>query len=210
MKCNKNIKRTFLIMFLTILCVGMFCSTKVSAIGNTNNSISVRIPVYCEQTNATETFHYQIQSTRSNHVKLNSTEIDLKSNETKYFAIDFNYPGTYHFFVKQVSGNNQQIKYDKSVYCVDVYVSENENGFLFAEPILYLKDSDAKVAQLHFKNIQESAPVVSLNDVIKNTTKTGDTTNLITWIVMLMVSSILLIGFILWKINKRKEVRKSE
>ena len=100
---------------------------------------------------------------------------------------------------------------------MDVCVTENEEGKLFAQPILYLKGEDVKKEELAFKNTREIEKVSSGNpntpeekSDVKHKVKTGDMINLLLWSVFLVISGMVLIIAILQKYRMRREEKEHE
>lgn len=115
-------------------------------------SVSVQIPVSCIGKNSSETFQYQILSEASQSQMLESDTLSLKDGETGSFQITCLEPGTYHYSVNQIKGTDSSISYDETVYSVDVYVTEKEDGTMAAETIAYSKPDSEKKDCLTFIN----------------------------------------------------------
>ena len=140
------------ILVMTLLSAAVCNSISVEAAEHTEKSVTVSIPVSCEKVDSEETFQYQIKGAPSEFEEIIQTELGLKSGEKGYFQISYSYPGTYYYTVSQIAGKDKKTTYDSTEYQVDVCVIENEEGKLFAQPILYLQGSDEKKAELVFKN----------------------------------------------------------
>ena len=140
------------ILVMTLLSAAVCNSISVEAAEHTEKSVTVSIPVSCEKVDSEETFQYQIKGAPSEFEEIIQTELGLKSGEKGYFQISYSYPGTYYYTVSQIAGADKKTTYDSTEYQVDVCVIENEEGKLFAQPILYLQGSDEKKAELVFKN----------------------------------------------------------
>ena len=144
------------ILVMTLLSAAVCNSISVEAAEHTEKSVTVSIPVSCEKVDSEETFQYQIKGAPSEFEEIIQTELGLKSGEKGYFQISYSYPGTYYYTVSQIAGADKKTTYDSTEYQVDVCVIENEEGKLFAQPILYLQGSDEKKAELVFKNTREA------------------------------------------------------
>ena len=211
------------ILVMTLLSAAVCNSISVEAAEHTKKSVTVSIPVSCEKVDSEETFQYQIKGAPSEFEEIIQTELGLKSGEKGYFQISYSYPGTYYYTVSQIAGADKKTTYDSTEYQVDVCVIENEEGKLFAQPILYLQGSDEKKAELVFKNTREvEKPSQNNPDTAKGKTetrqtkqtkqkvKTGDAADLLQWSVILGASGILLILAFWQKYRRRGEEKEHE
>lgn len=205
------------ILVMTLLSAVVCNPVSVEASETAEKTVTARIPVVCEKVDSEETFHYQLKGSPSQYEEIEQTELELKSGEKGYFQISYHYPGTYHYTVSQIAGTDKKTTYDNTEYQVDVYVTESENGELFAQPILYLKGEDGKKAELAFKNTRETEKGSSNTpNTAKGETdtrykvKTGDTTDIILWSVFLVISGMVLITATLQKNRMRREEKEHE
>ena len=208
---------TMVMLFLTLMSAAVCNPVSVEASDTAEKTVTARIPVVCEKVDSEETFHYQLKGSPSQYEEIEQTELELKSGEKGYFQISYHYPGTYHYTVSQIAGTDKKTTYDNTEYQVDVYVTESENGELFAQPILYLKGEDEKKAELAFKNTRETEKGSSNTpNTAKGKTdtrhkvKTGDTTDIILWSVFLVISGMVLITATLQKNRMRREEKEHE
>ena len=217
MRYKKKKVMTMVMLFLTLMSAAVCNPVSVEASDTAEKTVTARIPVVCEKVDSEETFHYQLKGSPSQYEEIEQTELELKSGEKGYFQISYHYPGTYHYTVSQIAGTDKKTTYDNTEYQVDVYVTESENGELFAQPILYLKGEDEKKAELAFKNTRETEKGSSNTpNTAKGKTdtrhkvKTGDTTDIILWSVFLVISGMVLITATLQKNRMRREEKEHE
>lgn len=137
-------KKVIALLMLTLL-----LSFPVSA---AEKSVSVQIPVSCIGKNSSETFQYQILPETTEFQDMESDSLSLKDGETGEFQISYQVPGTYHYSVRQLKGNHSRTAYDETVYSVDVYITEKEDGTMAAEAIAYRKPEAEKKDCLSFVN----------------------------------------------------------
>ena len=208
---------TMVMLFLTLMSAAVCNPVSVEASDTAEKTVTARIPVVCEKVDSEETFRYQLKGSPSQYEEIEQTELELKSGEKGYFQISYHYPGTYYYTVSQIAGTDKKTTYDNTEYQVDVYVTESENGELFAQPILYLKGEDEKKAELAFKNTRETEKGSSNTpNTAKGKTdtrhkvKTGDTTDIILWSVFLGISGMVLITATLQKNRMRREEKEHE
>ena len=205
------------ILVMTLLSAVVCNPVSVEASDTAEKTVTARIPVVCEKVDSEETFHYQLKGSPSQYEEIEQTELELKSGEKGYFQISYHYPGTYHYTVSQMAGTDKKTTYDNTEYQVDVYVTESENGELFAQPILYLKGEDGKKAELAFKNTRETekgssnTPNTAKRETdTRHKVKTGDTTDIILWSVFLVILGMVLITATLQKNRMRREEKEHE
>lgn len=208
---------TMVMLFLTLMSAAVCNPVSVEASDTAEKTVTARIPVVCEKVDSEETFRYQLKGSPSQYEEIEQTELELKGGEKGYFQISYHYPGTYYYTVSQIAGTDKKTTYDNTEYQVDVYVTESENGELFAQPILYLKGEDEKKAELAFKNTRETEKGSSNTpNTAKGKTdtrhkvKTGDTTDIVLWSVFLVISGMVLITATLQKNRMRREEKEHE
>lgn len=170
-------------------------------------SVTAKIPVYCEESKSEETFTFKLEGELSEFAKIENEELKLKSGEKGYFEITFTYPGNYLYSAAQIAGSDSKTTYDNTTYQIDVYVTEAEDGTLSATPVLYKKGSDAKVAELNFKNIKE---IPETNAKGTDPAKTGDKNHVIIWAGIIVAYGIILVILTILRNKRRREAGKNE
>ena len=160
-----------------------------------------QIPVACEAPGTQETFYFYLEENDSVAENAEVNKLCLKNGEKGAFEISYKETGTYHYYVHQEQGKDSKTTYDNTIYSVDVYVATDENGQLFAEPVLYINGQDQKKAELTFVNRTET--LVASEKL--NGPKTGDQTQM-KQTVLLMCSAVLVI---IGSLNIRRRERKN-
>ena len=160
--------------------------------------VTARIPVSCVAENTDEDFTYQITGESTEYEIIKNDSLVLGNGDTGVFEIDYTYPGTYSYEILQLSGNDDKTTYDTTVYDVDVFVTENEEGILSLEPIIYISGEADKKADCKFTNVRQSGIVGGVQNV-----KTGDNTNVSSYI-YLMFASVFVIFTLIFKKGVRK------
>ena len=140
-------------------------------------TVEVKIPVSCTGENTTESFFYHLKAEPSEFQTLATDSLSLRDGETGSFSVLYTYPGTYHYTISQEKGTDEKTTYDETVYKVDVYVTEDEDGRMSAEPIIYLNGSSGKKPSAGFRNIKKLDTDKTIGNV-----KTGDRSNAAFWI----------------------------
>ena len=120
----------------------------------TEKVVEAKIPVSCTAQGSKEIF--EVVMTRSDR-KPSESELQIKDGSTKNFALLFRTPGTYHYEVFQRAGKENNTTYDSTVYDAAVYITENDNGELNAETIVFQKGGNQKSDKCSFVNKVQNA-----------------------------------------------------
>ena len=84
--------------------------------------------------------------------KASPERLELRDGESKTFTIQINLPGDYKYKIYQEKGIEKNMEYDNSVYQAEIFVTEDENGKLNAETVVFTKGSSEKSAKCEFVN----------------------------------------------------------
>ena len=189
---NKTVKKIRIFTCLAAMLM-LFSTLPVCAAEKT---VEVKIPVSCTGENTTESFSYHLKAETSEFQTLATESLSLRDGETGHFSVLYTYPGTYHYTLSQEKGTDKKTTYDETVYKVDVYVTEDEDGRMSAEPVIYLNGSSGKKPSAGFRNIKKL-------DTNKTTgkVKTGDRSNTAFWIAASGLSAMLM-GIMILKRKK--------
>lgn len=148
-------------------------------------TVEAEIPVSCTGENTTESFSYHLKAETSEFQTLSADSLSLRDGETGSFSVLYTYPGTYHYTLSQKKGTDKKTTYDETVYNVDVYVTEDEDGRMSAEPVIYLNGSSGKKQSAGFRNIRKL-------DKTAGNVNTGDTSGTAFWIAASGLSTMLM------------------
>lgn len=181
-----------ILVFLCILIMNLLPFTVWAAA-----PVDAKIPVSCIGKNTNEAFNVILKMESEEFQKADTTVISLKNGETGAFTIHYTCPGTYQYQVYQEKGTDKSTTYDSTVYTVDVYVTEDENGVMHTEPVIYEKGKDEKCADAHFENVKETGKTSHTGIV-----NTGDKTKLGGYILAMILANGVL--YILWWIKLKK------
>ena len=135
----------------------------------------------------------------------------------KQFTIPLSYThgGMYTYEIKQITQSKDNYIYDKNKYKIAVYIKNTENSTLTSQ-IIVENEKNEKCKEISFYNSYEQKN--EINDIIKkpnvqnkiddtskiNVPKTGDSTNIGFYILILAISFILLIGIQFREYKNRK------
>ena len=185
----------------------LFCLTILfpSTVFAETRTVTAHIPVSCTGKNTDEEFTYTLTGKTADQ-NVDKDVIKPSNSEKGSFDINYSYPGTYWYEIKQTSGSDAKTIYDNTVYKVAVYVT-NGDAELQAEVIAYKDGHDEKVNELSFVNKRENdvkAINSTTNDIHKNaaSVKTGDTANLRRNLFTVTLS----FGMIILLLQKRRRV----
>ena len=148
-------------------------------------TVEAEIPVSCTGENTTESFSYHLKAETSEFQTLSADSLSLRDGETGSFSVLYTNPGTYHYTLSQEKGTDRKTTYDETVYNVDVYVTEDEDGRMSAEPVIYLNGSSGKKQSAGFRNIRKP-------DRTAGNVNTGDTSSTAFWIAASGLSTMLM------------------
>lgn len=176
----------------------------VSASEAEEHSVTAKIPVSCVLENSEEKISYVLTTEESGEKQsILKGNLVLSDKESGYFEVKFLCPDTYHYQVEQSKGSDSKTTYDSTTYNVDVYVTENEDGVMAAEPVVFKSSDDLKCEDCKFENKKE-IPKPNAGGLGGgkggSPVKTGDDTDLVGLITCMLASlGVLIIGF-----NKKK------
>lgn len=193
---NKTVKKIRIFTCLAAMLM-LFGTVPVCAAEKT---VEAKIPVSCTGENTTESFSYHLKAETSEFQTLAADSLSLRDGETGIFSVLYTYPGTYHYTLSQEKGTDKKTTYDETVYNVDVYVTEDEDGRMSAEPVIYLNGSNKKKQSAGFRNIKK----LDTNKTTGNV-KTGDRSNTAFWIAASGLSAMLM-GIMVLRKKKQEDL----
>ena len=177
-KTGKKIRiLTYLAAMLMLFSIVPVCAAE--------KTVEAEIPVSCTGENTTESFSYHLKAETSEFQTLSADSLSLRDGETGSFSVLYTCPGTYHYTLSQKKGTDKKTTYDETVYNVDVYVTEDEDGRMSAEPVIYLNGSSGKKQSAGFRNIRKL-------DKTAGNVNTGDTSSTAFWIAASGLSTMLM------------------
>lgn len=169
----KKWTRFFVTSLLTLMCV-MTMLLPVCAAGNTSVSLPVTVNLTGPLPSKAENFDIQIQADDLNNPMPEGAREGKfvltvtgkkKANSASFPAVTFDTVGVYDYTISQLPGSNKKCTYDKQVYSVRVYVTNNADMTgLETTVILYTADPDKdgdkaeKVDGVVFENKYPSDP----------------------------------------------------
>ena len=169
---------------------------------------AVEIPFDCSVGGDTGSTKFQFKMVPENaESPVPSEEVVTLASGQGTFHISVQEPGSYKYQIYEVQGTEKDIAYDKTVYDVTVFVSDDMKGGLMANVAVTLSGTDEKPDKLEFVNSSTRETTETTEEPKKpsgDTAKTGDDTPLVLLIVLLVIS-LTGIGLILW--GKRRSSR---
>lgn len=138
----QGLMASLFVLLLSLYQVSAFAAVPVDTV----------IPVSCIGENTSEAFKVCLRLETEEFQKCDTKEISLKNGEQGSFHITYLYPGTYKYKIWQEKGTDTRTTYDDTVYTVHVYVTEDENGVMHTEPVIFVKGNDGKCDGAAFRN----------------------------------------------------------
>ena len=138
--------------------------------------------------------------------KPDKESITLSGDEQGSFNIPYELPGTYRYRIFQEAGSAPGVKYDKTVYIADVFVEQKEDKSFASYITLSKEGSASKAEAVIFTNTKADSSLRGASksdstDRTENDTggsgtrrtgtndvRTGDSTPLLKWILMAILS----------------------
>lgn len=200
-------EKRFIAMCMALLLLFFFFPS-VAFAENKGKAAEALIQVSCDASGIDKGFAFTLfpESTEETQ-EVKCGMLMLKDGEEGSFAVAYTYPGVYHYEASQVKDGADGILYDDTVYTIDVYVTENENGEMSVEPVIYVKGNNEKKEKLSFVNkskdtkpeekTEKKNNMNSGKGTINKAAKTEDTSNMMTWICLLcssLIFSVTLVG----------------
>ena len=109
---------------------------------------SIKLPVHYID-GANETLTYVLEDKETSNIK---QQIELSKGESGNFELNYTESGTFYYVVKQVTGANKNVIYDQTIYEITVFVGWDENGNLYAKPIIFIDGQSGKYGECEFTN----------------------------------------------------------
>ena len=91
------------------------------------------------------------------------TSVDV-SGDNNFGELVFSQPGTYVYTIKEVTGTNQRVTYDKSVYTLTYTVFKNDDGELDFTYHITKTTEDGTVTEIDQRECRSTPPLVFTND----------------------------------------------
>lgn len=158
-------KKWMSIILGTVVAVMSVMSVSVSALAAENPSVSIPVSVSLSgtQPEKAEDFTIKLSADDASYPMPEGAEdgsytMTITGAQTKNLpAISFDRVGVYTYTIAQVAGSSEKCTYDKTVYTLNVYITnaEDESG-LEATAVLYPGDEGEKQTAAAFENVYET------------------------------------------------------
>lgn len=144
-------------------------------------------------------FNFELYRADENFNRIGSVIDTAPNDENGYFSfnkIEFTKVGTYHFIVVESDVNaDAQIKYDKTVFLLTVEVKDDGNGKLSVD--VTKKAKGLKIA--------DADEIQFINTFVPETPKTGDSSHVGLWTVMMAIGATGFLGLAMSKKDEEDE-----
>ena len=117
-------------------------------------TLEAEIPVTCLEIpdGMTHTYTIIIESENEISPVPKSDTLEITENGTGKFEIDIDEPGTFVYKVYEKEGNEPDIKYDKNIYSVTVFVEDVSDSTLKYAVVAKSEGKDEKSDKIEFEN----------------------------------------------------------
>ncbi len=112
--------------------------------------VNAVLPVTCTARESTEKFAVLIEG--DSVYKASPSIVYLSDGDNKSFTVSIDMPGNYKYKIYQKRGNSKNTDYDKTIYQAEVFVTEDDDGNLNADTVVFSNGSSEKSAACSFVN----------------------------------------------------------
>lgn len=112
--------------------------------------VNAVLPVTCTARESTEKFVVLIEG--DSVYKASPSIVYLSDGDNKSFTVSIDMPGNYKYKIYQKRGNSKNTDYDKTIYQAEVFVTEDDDGNLNADTVVFSNGSSEKSAACSFVN----------------------------------------------------------
>ncbi len=173
-------KRHILTVFFSFVFM-FFCVIPANAAELTSIQLEIKLDITGEIPSSTESFTFVLEAIGDAPVPENNTVTISGKGSGRFSPIIYTKPETYHYTVQQIIGAAEGYVYDDKVYDLTVQVTTNDSGSLNAVLLVYEQGNSRKTNQIMFTNQYLLA-------TIDNTPQTDDTTDVVLWSALGIIS----------------------
>ncbi|MDK0866012.1 FctA domain-containing protein [Clostridium perfringens] len=211
--------RNKILMAIVVLSLVLIQNTGVYATENTVNiplTVRQEFKISTKDSKAIDMIgKYELKAMSENasmpeESKNGSFIFDIDGNDKQFtIPLAYTHGGVYAYQIQQITQYKDNYIYDKNSYKITVYVKNTENNNLIPQ-IIVKNENNEKCEEICFNNIYKQKN--EINEISKipykpsgiNIPKTGDTTNIGFYIVILVISLGLLV-VLKWKEYKKRK-----
>lgn len=194
---KKRVQIVLAVMLMTAICLGMNSTSVLAAEAETQMNVSITLKGERPETN--EQFVVTLTADDETYPMPEgaadgaySISIDGEGSGS-FPAIKYTTPEIYTYTIHQEPGKYENATYDKSVYHLTVYVTNAESGEGLEVTSVVNKDGETeKQSEVKFQNSYPSEEV-----------KTGDDSNALFWLMIMVVSMV-----VVFDISRKKNMNK--
>lgn len=166
-KGGEEMVKNALPLILTSICL---TATPVCAA----EKVNAVLPVTCTARESTEKFAVLIEG--DSVYEASPSIVYLSDGDNKSFTVSIEMPGDYKYKIYQKKGNNKNTDYDKTIYQAEVFVTEDDDGKLNADTVVFSNGSSEKSAACSFVNKVKSPTPAQDTETQNKTTGKNNTT----------------------------------
>ena len=147
-----------------------YCGFQTSAA----ESVRVEIPVICSEVTEYRNHVYTIKIKPENEYcpEPLSDTLRMKGDETGFFIVDIDSPGTFYYKIYESAGEKEEIFYDDSVYTVALFVENDDDAGLSYSLVANVGENEKKSDKITFADlVKDPAKKEDENITTSETTK---------------------------------------
>ena len=159
---------------------------------STQEQVTVDIPVKVKITGSSqrnEIFSFLLKQNDEQSPMPKTSKVQVTGTKKDAFQISYTRTGVYRYTLSQMPGENKNWSYDQSVYSLEIYILRNDQTDDLQSLILAYNANGEKVDPIFTNGYQ--APVVRQRSM---TVKTGDTADVETLLVMMLICGGVMVG----------------
>lgn len=172
----KRWTRVVLSAVTLVMCL-MTMALPALAAGNTEVSIPVTVALTGTKPKPEEKYTIELESTPAGQPMPTKSTMTITGADKDSFKIQFDTVGVYYYTITQKPGTNKKCTYDKTVYLVEVYITNNQDMTGLESTVLVYKQIDMKDTadgQTDSKKVDEILFTNKYKVQSSGTPKTGD------------------------------------
>lgn len=172
----KRWTRVVLSAVTLVMCL-MTMALPALAAGNTEVEIPVTVALTGTKPKPDEEYTIKLESTVTGQPMPTKSTMTITGADTDSFKIQFNTVGVYYYTITQTPGTNKKCTYDKTVYQVEVYITNNPDMTDLEPTVVVNKLTDQKDnddGQTDLSKVKEILFTNKYKVQSSGTPKTGD------------------------------------
>lgn len=140
----KRWTRAALCAMTLVMCLMTLALPALAAVKETEVDIPVTVALTGTKPKPEEEYTIELKSMDATQPMPTNSTMTITGAKTDSFKITFNTVGIYKYTITQTPGTNKNCTYDKTVYQVEVYITNNEDMTGLESTVVVYKQTDKK------------------------------------------------------------------